>query len=110
MGVGGERHAPVALPPVPFVQEARWTTGLLFTCAENVACTGVNPRALQLYLLSYPGSVCGLNGCVFVVYAPYSFSPVAVRTNQKVFSVRLKFTRHYFFYNFIPVEEDSGFV
>jgi hypothetical protein len=24
MGVGGQRHAPAALPPVPIVQEAGW--------------------------------------------------------------------------------------
>ena len=45
MGVGGQRHAPAALPPerdpVPIVQEAGWAPGLVWTGAENLAHTGI---------------------------------------------------------------------
>ena len=38
-GVGGQRHAPCALPPgkdpVPIVQEAGWAPGPVWTDAEN---------------------------------------------------------------------------
>ena len=41
MGVGGQRHAPAALPPgkdpVPIVQEAGWAPGPVWTEAENLA-------------------------------------------------------------------------
>ena len=41
MGVGGQRHALVALPPgkepVPIVQEARWAPGSVWTGVENPA-------------------------------------------------------------------------
>ena len=41
MGVGGQRHAPAALPPgkdpVPTVQEAGWAPGPVWTGAENIA-------------------------------------------------------------------------
>ena len=39
--VGGQRHAPAALPPtkdpVPIVQEAGWAPGPVWTDVENVA-------------------------------------------------------------------------
>ena len=42
MGVGGQHHAPAALPrerdPVPIVQEAAWAPGPVWTRAENLAC------------------------------------------------------------------------
>ena len=41
MGVGGQHHAPAALPPwidpVPTVQEAGWALGAVWTGAENLA-------------------------------------------------------------------------
>ena len=44
-GVGGQRHAPAALPPVntryPTVQEAGWATGPGWTGEENLASTGI---------------------------------------------------------------------
>ena len=52
MGVGGQRHAPVALPPgkdpVPIVQEAGWASGPVWTGAENLAPPpGFDPRPVQ---------------------------------------------------------------
>ena len=45
MGVGGQRHAPTALPrkrdPVPTVQEAGWAPGPVWTGTENLAPTGI---------------------------------------------------------------------
>ena len=45
MGVGGQRHAPTALPPgkdpVPILQEAGWASGPVWTGAENLAPTGI---------------------------------------------------------------------
>ena len=45
MGVGGQHHAPAALPtgkdPVPIVQEAGWAPGPVWTGAENLAPTGI---------------------------------------------------------------------
>ena len=42
MEVGGQHHAPAALPPlkdpVPIVQEAGWATGPVWTGTENLAC------------------------------------------------------------------------
>jgi len=64
MGVGGQRHAPAALPPgedsVPIVYEAGWAPGPVWTGAENLASTGIRSPcrpALNdwLYRLSYPG-------------------------------------------------------
>ena len=64
MGVGGQRHAPAALPPgkdpVPIVQEAGWAPGPVWTGAENLAPTGIRspdrPACSEsLYRLSYPG-------------------------------------------------------
>ena len=66
MGVGGQRHAPAALPPrkdpVPIVQEAGWAPGPVCTGAENLAPppTGIRSpegqnRSESLYRLSYPG-------------------------------------------------------
>ena len=43
MGVGGQRHAPAALPPgndpVPIAQEVGWAPGQVWTGAENLAPT-----------------------------------------------------------------------
>ena len=45
MGVGGERHAPAALPPRvtrhPFVKKAAWVPEPFSTSAENLASTGI---------------------------------------------------------------------
>jgi len=62
--VGGQRHAPAALPPgknpVPIVQEAGWAPGPVWTGAENIAFTGIRSPDRQsrrelLYRLSYRG-------------------------------------------------------
>jgi len=41
MGVGGQRHAPAALPPgkdpVPIVSEGGWAQGPVWTGTENLA-------------------------------------------------------------------------
>ena len=64
MGVGGQRHAPAALPPgktpVPIVQEAGWAPRPVWRGAENLAPTGIRSpnrpaRSESLYRLSYPG-------------------------------------------------------
>jgi hypothetical protein len=64
MGVGGQRHAPAALPPgkdpVPIVCEVEWAPGPVWTGAENLAPTGVRSpdrpaHSELLYRLSYPG-------------------------------------------------------
>ena len=64
MGVGGQHHAPAALPPVktrcPIVQEAGWAPGPVWTGAENLAPTGIRSpdrpaHSESLYRLSYPG-------------------------------------------------------
>ena len=45
MAVGGQRHAPGALPPrkdpVPTVWEAGWAPGPVWTGAENVTATEI---------------------------------------------------------------------
>ena len=64
MGVGGQHHAPAALPgkdPVPIVQEAGWAQGPVWTGAENLALPiGIRSpdrptRGESLYRLSYRG-------------------------------------------------------
>jgi len=51
MGLGGERHAPAALPPgkdpVPVVQEAGWAPEAVWTDAENLTPAGFDPRTVQ---------------------------------------------------------------
>jgi hypothetical protein len=44
MGVGGQLHAPAALPPVPIVDEAGWAPGPIWTAAKNLATTAVAAR------------------------------------------------------------------
>ena len=65
MGVGGQHHAPAALPPgkdsVPIVQEAGWAPGPVWTGAENLAHNDIRSsdrpgRSESLYRLSYPAS------------------------------------------------------
>ena len=64
MGMGGQRHAPAALPPgknpVPIVEEAGWVPGPVWTSEENLAPTGIRSpdrpaHSESLYRLSYPG-------------------------------------------------------
>jgi hypothetical protein len=64
MGVGGQRHAPVAFTPrkdpVPIVQEAGWAPGRVWTGAENLVSTGIRSvdrpaHSESLYRLSYRG-------------------------------------------------------
>jgi hypothetical protein len=44
MWLGGQRHAPAALPrkkhPGPIVQKAEWVSGPIWTGARNLAATG----------------------------------------------------------------------
>ena len=51
MGVGGQRHAPAALPPgkdpVPIEWEAGWAPGPVWTGAENLAPTRIRSRTVQ---------------------------------------------------------------
>ena len=51
MWVGGQRHAPAALPPkdpVPIVQEAGWAPGSFWMGAESLAHPpGFDPRTVQ---------------------------------------------------------------
>jgi hypothetical protein len=50
-GVGGQRHAPAALPPgkspVSIVYEAGWVPGSVWTGAENLDPPGFDPRTGQ---------------------------------------------------------------
>ena len=64
MGVGGQRHAPAALPPgkdpVPIFYEADWAPEQVWTGAGNLASAGIRSpnrpaRSESLYRLSYPG-------------------------------------------------------
>jgi len=66
MGVGGQRHAPSALPPerdpMPIVQNTGWAPGPVWMGAENLVLTGIRYPDRQtpsesLYRLSYPGTV-----------------------------------------------------
>jgi len=53
MGVGGQRHAPDALPPektrYPLYEEAGWAPGPVWTGSENLAPppTEFDPRTVQ---------------------------------------------------------------
>jgi hypothetical protein len=62
-GVGGQHHAPAALPPgmtrYPLYRRG-WAPGTVWTGAENLAPTGIRSpdrpaRSESLYLLWYPG-------------------------------------------------------
>ena len=64
MVVGGQRHAPPALPPgkdsVPIVWEAGWVSQPVWTGTENLApqvysISGPTRPSESLYRLSYPG-------------------------------------------------------
>jgi hypothetical protein len=56
MGVGGQRHAPAALPPgkdlVRTETEAGWAPAPVWTGAENLVPTGI--RSPDLHLASMP--------------------------------------------------------
>jgi len=75
MELGGQRHAPAALPPgkdpVPIVQEAGWAPGPVSTDAENLDPTGIRSpdrpaRSKSLYRLSYPSPLCCFSLHIFV--------------------------------------------
>ena len=58
MVVGGQRHAPAALPPrndpVHIVQEAGWSPGPVWMVAENPRPQpGFDPRTVQLVASCY---------------------------------------------------------
>ena len=60
MWVGGQRHAPAALPPVPIVWEVEWVPGPVWTGAENVAPTGIqspDPTALTRPIVRVTGLI-----------------------------------------------------
>jgi len=48
MGMGGQRHSLATLTPgkkpLPFLQEAGWALGTVWTGAENLAPAGFDPR------------------------------------------------------------------
>jgi hypothetical protein len=56
-GVGGQRHAPNALPPgrdlVPFAQDAGWAPGLVRTDAENLAPSGFDHQSWDINVHIY---------------------------------------------------------
>jgi len=57
MGVGGQRHAPAALPPgktpFPLYRKAGWASGPVWTGAENLASPDHPARSESLHGLSY---------------------------------------------------------
>jgi hypothetical protein len=62
-GVGGQRHAPDALPPgrdlVLFAQEAGGTPGLVWTDAENLGPTGFDHQSWEINVHIYaPVGLC----------------------------------------------------
>ena len=62
MGVGGQRRAPVALPPPGKRPVTNCVGGWVDPRAENLAHTGIRSpdrpvRSESLYRLSYPGRV-----------------------------------------------------
>jgi len=62
--VGGQRHAPVALPqesPVPIVLEAVCAPGPVWTDAKNLAHKRIRPRAVQLVANRYSGYAARFN-------------------------------------------------
>jgi len=77
MGVGGQHHAPDALPSGK-TRCPLWAPGPVWTVAENLASTGIRSpdrpvRSESLYRLRYPGpnkillgtaNVGGLDECV----------------------------------------------
>ena len=73
MGVGGQHHAPAALPPpqkdpVPIVLEAGWVSEPVWMGMDNLAPTGFRSpdrpgRSKLLYRLSYPGSHIYMYNC-----------------------------------------------
>jgi len=85
MGVGGQRHAPAALPPektrYPLCRRLGGPLGPVWTGAENLAPTGIRfpdrpARSESLYRLSYTGP---------------SHSHIAILNRNKT---QMKFLRH----------------
>ena len=75
MGVGGQHHAPAALPlgenQVAIVQEAGWAPEPVWKSAENLAPTRIRSpdrpaRSESLYRLSYCGPSCVMGS--FMIY------------------------------------------
>ena len=82
VGVGGQSHAPADLPPwkdpVPFVQEAGWAPGPVWTGAESLAPTRIRSpdrpaRSQSLYRLSYQARILFITFMYFitVMYVPF---------------------------------------
>ena len=72
MGMGGQRHAPAALPqgkePGTNCTGGEWDPRSVWTGAENLARTGIRSqdrpaRSESQYRLSYPGPV----SCVWII-------------------------------------------
>jgi hypothetical protein len=87
MRVGGQLHAPAALPrerdPVPIVQEAGWAPKSVWTNEENLARTGIHIIYYILYILYTTYYV--LYMCVFEVSEQLnSVRPPRVDTRQLV--------------------------
>ena len=75
MWVVGQRHAPAALPPIPFCTRGRVGP---WTCAENLATSGIGSRAVQPAASRYTDcaipvrhSTIFFNTCVYMYH--YSF-------------------------------------
>ena len=77
MGVGGQGHAPAALPPGK--STTGWAPGLVWTGAKNLAPTGIRypdrpARSESLYRLSYRGplstSSAEVNVCSYALNFP----------------------------------------
>ena len=78
MGVGGQRHAPAALPPGkrPGTHRTGGRVGArpVWTGAENLASTGIRSpdrpaRTQSLYRLGYPGPP----GSFYCTFLPFLF-------------------------------------
>jgi hypothetical protein len=70
MGLGGQRHAPAALPPGKTRYPLYWASGPVWTGAENLAPTGIRSpdrpaRSESLYRLRI------LSLCVFFVFKKF---------------------------------------
>ena len=84
MGLGGQRHAPAALPPgktrYPLYKEAGWAPGPVWTGTENFSPTGIRSpdrpaRSESLYRLRYPGPQ--IIGSMYTQFPPAQTSTCA---------------------------------
>jgi hypothetical protein len=97
MEVGGQRHAPAALPGTHCT--GGWVgPGPVWTGAENLASAGIRSpdrpaRSESLYLLSYPGPhyiyhVYYIHvSCTYLVLVDYYFRSEVCNTGQGIFLV-----------------------